>query len=632
MTRIIFSFFCVFVAVLPIVANGQIQVDQLRKQYGAGAITLSKSVKISFDCDAPEQNCSAKATFKIQKLVLGEYPSEGLIQIPYNTFQELRVLKAQYYHMEEDGTKKIVENVKVKYADAKDYFINDIFYNDLKVKQFKCSVKLGKTYLVSYSYEIVYKDLKFLTAFYLQEQSEAIVKSQIVVQKHPLVDCSIFEFHHGPEVEKTENADRTEYQIKEQVRHPVFGHSVRGNYYLPHIIVSVRSIAKPDGTEEVLNSTQNLYDWYNTLVSELSPDAGYFNQLSATMVNDAQSEEEKISAIFSWVQQNIQYVAFEDGLAGFKPTEAEQVAKLKYGDCKGISNLLVNLLKAQGFDARHAWIGTRDNNYNYSIPSLIVDNHMICALNYKNDWQFLDGTSKSAQWNLPPASIEGKEVMIENGELPVLDTVALSGPAENEMIISGKINLSSTVPKIELTVRLTGHFKSEFMSGLAYESLRDRKALPYYFLREYLGDNILVEQIGATTIGEDDLRFTVSGIYLRYAKSKTGIVLFPFFNLQPYEKLDLLDAPTYISFPQKISLNIQVDGGQNSTPVIDASNATVGNERFQSVHVVKKLNKQIEFQQNLSLDLQHVSMDEYEAWNNFLDETASHSYYYLRYE
>ncbi len=48
-----------------------------------------------------------------------------------------------------------------------------------------------------------------------------------------------------------------------------------------------------------------------------------------------------------------------------------------------MANLTKELLLASGFDARLCWIGTNHIAYDYSTPSMSVDNHMICALYIK---------------------------------------------------------------------------------------------------------------------------------------------------------------------------------------------------------------------------------------------------------
>jgi hypothetical protein len=72
------------------------------------------------------------------------------------------------------------------------------------------------------------------------------------------------------------------------------------------------------------------------------------------------------------------------------------------------------LLKELGFEAYPAWIGTRDIPYSYNeVPSPAVDNHMIAAVRWKNDWVFLDGTSYFIPLGMPTSMIQGKEAMIK---------------------------------------------------------------------------------------------------------------------------------------------------------------------------------------------------------------------------
>lgn len=79
---------------------------------------------------------------------------------------------------------------------------------------------------------------------------------------------------------------------------------------------------------------------------------------------------EKIEAVFYWVQDNIRYIAFENGIMGFKPEAASKVYQNRYGDCKGMANLLKEMLKICGYDARLTWIGTNDIPYDYKTASL----------------------------------------------------------------------------------------------------------------------------------------------------------------------------------------------------------------------------------------------------------------------
>lgn len=426
---------------------GQINVTEIEQQFGKGELVLKKRISIRFFLDKESNTYKAKVNHQVQKIVINNKneTKNGLIQIPFNEFQELKLLRARYFELDSIGNKILKENVKVKYADVKDYFINNIFYSDLKVKQFKCSVDLKDTYLVDYSYELIYSDLKFLTSFYFQNHFEGVQDVKITVFKNPHINFSIYPYHVS-DIEISESDKQISYQGLKLKRYKESEFSIGGSYYLPHIVLSVHHVIIEEDTTTVLNTIDDLYNWYYSLINQLEPDTAVINNLCKTIINDNDDDVVKIDKIFKWVQQNINYVAFENGIAGFKPMEADRVAYLKFGDCKGIANLLVNLLKAAGFDARHVWLGTKSIQYNYDIPSLVVDNHMICGLFFENKIYYLDGTSKTAFWNNVPSHIEGKEVLIGNGNYYTIGTIKESSAHENNIRIKGVLDLTVKNP------------------------------------------------------------------------------------------------------------------------------------------------------------------------------------------
>jgi hypothetical protein len=151
-----------------------------------------------------------------------------------------------------------------------------------------------------------------------------------------------------------------------------------------------------------------------------------------------------VKAIYQWVQENIRYVAFENGVAGFKPDKAQNVLGKKYGDCKGMANLTKNLLVALGFDARLCWIGTDHIAYDYSTPSLAVDNHMICALNYHNKFYFLDATESYIGFGQYAQRIQGRQVLIENGDGYLLQRIPVVGYEQNQVLEQYDLHIDGT--------------------------------------------------------------------------------------------------------------------------------------------------------------------------------------------
>ncbi len=166
-------------------------------------------------------------------------------------------------------------------------------------------------------------------------------------------------------------------------------------YTYPHILLLAKSFSVGDTKTTLFENTKDLYAWYKSLVDQLKNENTKLKDKVKELTSNATSDNQKIKNIFYWVQDNIRYIAFEDGIAGFKPAEADDVFTKRYGDCKGMANLTKQMLKEAGFDARLVWIGTKRIAYNYSTPSLSVDNHMICALIKDKDTLFLDSTENT---------------------------------------------------------------------------------------------------------------------------------------------------------------------------------------------------------------------------------------------
>jgi hypothetical protein len=199
------------------------------------------------------------------------------------------------------------------------------------------------------------------------------------------------------------------------------------------------------------NTLADQYKWYRQLVLNIGDDKAALQQKAKELSMGITDDKERIKTIFNWVQHNIRYIAFEDGIAGFKPAKANEVLNKKYGDCKGMANLTRGLLQALGFDARLCWIGTNHIAYDYSTPSMAVDNHMICALIYKDKKYFLDATETNIGFDEYAERIQGRQVLIENGDNYILERVPQVTPEQNTetekttLVFDGTENLKGSV-------------------------------------------------------------------------------------------------------------------------------------------------------------------------------------------
>jgi len=479
----LFLYFILFCRILTgsSVQAGNIDFEFFKDKYPDNStITLSNEVTVTYFFEEDSGVLKAKSNHKIAILALEDGAKElELIQLPFSSFTEVNIISARYYLLDSLGEKKIREKVKVKYAEVKDYFIDGIFYNDLKVKQFTSRRGVFEKSVLVYEYEIIYHDLKFLTKFMALYPNEVVEHFSFIVKHPDKVKVEVKQFNIDPNIWQIENKTNNgmiEKQFEIYNLHiAVHDYNLPPSYYLPHFILLTRNYEKNGEIVNLLNSVDDMYAWYSTLVNELDPDDEKIRLLVNDLIQNKKTEVDKIESIFQWVQENINYVAFEDGLAGFKPEEADLVIDKKYGDCKGMANLLVVLLKAAEIPAYHTWIGTRRLPYDYSFPSLAVDNHMICAVEYENGYYFLDATDKIAKWDYPPSHIEGKSALIGKGDSYEIVKVPVTNAERNSVKIVATIRINkNSIADIQGKIYLTGLERSIYLNWYKHASLQKK--------------------------------------------------------------------------------------------------------------------------------------------------------------
>ncbi|RDY58864.1 DUF3857 domain-containing transglutaminase family protein [Flagellimonas nanhaiensis] len=69
------------------------------------------------------------------------------------------------------------------------------------------------------------------------------------------------------------------------------------------------------------------------------------------LVKDINDPYEKVRKIYEYVQDNTRYISVQLGIGGWMPISAEEVDRVKYGDCKGLSNYTMALLNVVGIES-----------------------------------------------------------------------------------------------------------------------------------------------------------------------------------------------------------------------------------------------------------------------------------------
>ncbi|MCE3227227.1 MAG: hypothetical protein K0S32_1778 [Bacteroidetes bacterium] len=307
------------------------------------------------------------------------------------------------------------------------YEKEEIFHDDLKLCAYKMDMEKGKVYDTYYTK--TYLNPRFFTKVFFHSDypiAEKVIKFD--VPNWLTIEIKEINFE-GYRVVKTETISASKkskeitYTINDAISIPNEPHAPGISKYMPHLLVFIKSFAKDKFSESFFTGHKDVYNWNKKLASEVENKSSDVVTVLHDIIRNETDSLKQIEKVFYWVQDNIRYIAFEDGIMGYKPANAGKVCNLLYGDCKGMANLTKTFLTTLGFDARLTWIGTNSIPYNNDLPTLAVYNHMICAVFFRGKIYFLDGTEDYIAIGDYAERIQSRPCMIENGDNYIIEKI-----------------------------------------------------------------------------------------------------------------------------------------------------------------------------------------------------------------
>lgn len=329
----------------------------------------------------------------------------------HSNFHELREYEA---YTRTPADKKI----KVTGFKTGNHTSGSVFYDDVKETLFDFpSISAGAT--GNLEVQLVHKKPFLLSPYYFtrvipvvrNELKLSYPKSISVKYLLQGLDTSLIKVTREEKRDNVTLTFETNY-LEAEKRYP---DAPDNSWYSPHVIFYIDSYIDDQGKKiTYLSTLDDLYKLYRSFIAGINQATGpELKHLADSLTQYCTTDKEKAQQIYSWVQNNIKYVAFEDGMEGFIPRDANFVCSRRYGDCKDMSSILTILLRAAGVPAYYTWIGTRHLPYSYTdCPLPVVDNHMICAIKPESEYIFLDGTDPDCLFGMPAQGIQDKEALI----------------------------------------------------------------------------------------------------------------------------------------------------------------------------------------------------------------------------
>ncbi|WP_233265990.1 DUF3857 domain-containing protein [Formosa sp. L2A11] len=465
----------------------------------------------------------------------------------YDETTKIKTLEATVYNAAGEKIKRYKEKDFTDVAAADGISI----YNDNRVKYLKYAA-VEYPYTIDYISEVEHKMTAFVPSWSpLEDHYTGVIESSYQIFNETDVPLAIKEEHledyNIKKVGDYHYVAENLLAIKPETLSPDF------YTYAPRVKVAMQTFDMK-GVKGVNTNWTDFGKWmYNTLLVDTRtlPESVKTEILGLT--KEAPTNIEKAKIVYQYLQQNTRYISVQVGIGGWKPMLAEDVDRLSYGDCKGLSNYTKALLDVVGVPSYYAVIYGGKNIRSFDRDfSATEGNHAVLTIPNGDDYIWLECTSQDTPFGYIANFTDDRDALIITPE---------GGKIIHTTVYDTKANVLATTADINLN--LEGGFTSQVemksygsqyrgSDGLEEETEKNQK-LRFKNMWDNVND-LVVESIQFTN-NKNEVVFTENvKVSAKSYASKTGnrLLLVP----DVFNKLSHI-PPRY----SKRTMSLEIDRG-----------------------------------------------------------------------
>jgi hypothetical protein len=183
---------------------------------------------------------------------------------------------------------------------------------------------------------------------------------------------------------------------------------------------------KLDDFAYIGNSWREVGDWYSRLAADQ-----YLEPGQAPTIKSETGQLARAKGYYKQVTSSTRYVAIGIGISGWQPTKAKTTRQLGYGDCKGMTTLLVSDLHDAGITAYPVLIATRGAGLTDTTFPDFRFNHVITMAVIDKDTVWLDATCDACGFSDLYYSTENRPALVVTDEGGTIRMTPKSTPEQN---------------------------------------------------------------------------------------------------------------------------------------------------------------------------------------------------------
>lgn len=367
----------------------------------------------------------------------GDY--KGHTYESYDGTTKIKTLEATIY----DASGKKIKRYKEK--DFKDVAAADgiSIYNDDRVKYLKHPA-VDYPYTIDYISEVEYKMTAFIPRWSpLEGHYTSVLSSSYQIINETDVPLSIKEEHlEGYNIQKIGDyhyVAENLVAIKPEVLSPEF-HS-----YAPRVKAALQTFDMK-GVKGVNTSWEDFGKWmHDSLLMDTRMLPESVKAEIKSLTAQASTNIEKAKIVYDYLQNKTRYVSVQVGIGGWKPMLAEDVDRLSYGDCKGLSNYTKALLDEVGVPSYYAVIyGGKEIRHFDSEFSGTEGNHAVLTIPNGDDYIWLECTSQRNPFGYVANFTDDRDALVITPDGGKIVHTTAYGAEESLLKTTAEIGLHTT--------------------------------------------------------------------------------------------------------------------------------------------------------------------------------------------
>ncbi len=336
----------------------------------------------------------------------------SVVRIGVNKFRKLEEITIKVYNelgIEISKFKKKDFKLEGTYDGVTLASDNKLYELDFPVPGTPCTIET--------EYEINCTAILDLQPWFFGSTTESYKTSRYVVKSAIPVKYKAYNFKGDPVVTKEEKKTVYSWELNNKTVPTKEAASYGAWVSLPWVDVSPTQFSY-DGYPGSLETWKEFGKWSYPFYEEENPFKPERVEFFKSLIKDATTEQEKIAILYRYMQKEFRYVSIQFGIGGFKPFPVSFAEQKKYGDCKGLTHYMKNMLNAVGIKSYAALINAGTNEYPVD-PTFAssIFNHVILCVPLKNDSIWLECTSKQTSPGVLGTFTENRNALLltENG-------------------------------------------------------------------------------------------------------------------------------------------------------------------------------------------------------------------------